>query len=119
MVVDETRASYSDATKGCFGDGITGCALTDLVAVGSKPGGDGVWGQSDLSGNVWEWALDGYAATYADPCTDCANLTATTSRVVRGGSFGSDASYLRAAYRDDLAPMIRADNRGVRCARAP
>jgi hypothetical protein len=27
---------------------MAGCAVTDLLAVGSKPLGDGWWGQSDL-----------------------------------------------------------------------
>jgi formylglycine-generating enzyme required for sulfatase activity len=66
-----------------------GCLLTDLVEVGTKPAGDGRWGQSDLAGNVWEWTLDWYAGTYANPCTDCVNLTDASYRGIRGGSFNS------------------------------
>ena len=69
--------------------------------VGSKsPKGDGKWGQSDLAGNVWEWTLDWYASPYPMPCNNCADLTAASYRVFRGGSFDYDASYLRSAYRD-------------------
>jgi len=113
-----TRASYYvDATKQCFGDGVNGCALTDLVAVGTKPAGDGRWGQSDLAGNVWEWTLDWYA-TYA-ACTNCANLTITSSRVFRGGGFAVGASNLRAGYRLYNTPTYRDYYVGVRCARTP
>jgi formylglycine-generating enzyme required for sulfatase activity len=85
--------------------------------VGSEsPKGDGKWGQSDLAGNVWEWNLDWYA-TYANLCTDCADLTAASNRVLRGGSFGYDASYLRAAYRSYVTPAYRGGSIGVRCAR--
>lgn len=55
--VDGSHASYWDGTN-CVGDGAAGCAVTDLVAVGTKPLGDGRCGQSDLAGNVAEWVLD-------------------------------------------------------------
>ena len=62
----------------CGPTGTSPCCESPLVTGGTQP---------DLAGNVWEWALDGYAALMAAPCTDCANLTATASRVVRGGSW--------------------------------
>src|SRR3954464_15259673 len=85
LIVDGTHASYFDGTN-CVGDGMAGCALTDLVPVGTKPAGDGRWGQSDLAGNVVEWMLDSLSV-YPTPCTDCAKLTAASDRVIRGGSF--------------------------------
>jgi len=99
------------------GDGVPACAVTDLIAVGTKPAGDGRWGQSDLAGNVWEWTLDWYAP-YATPCEDCANLTAASYRVIRGGGFDGNASYLRASNRSYFA-SDRYVAVGVRCARPP
>ena len=92
--------------------------MTDLVEVGTKPAGDGRWGQSDLTGNVFEWALDWYA-NYANQCTDCANITATSYRVIRGGSFLDSATYLRAGYRNDYGPADRNHVISVRCAMTP
>jgi formylglycine-generating enzyme required for sulfatase activity len=115
--LDSAHASYNDGT-GCVGDGMPSCALTDLVAVGTKPLGDGRWGQSDLGGNVFEWTLDWYAA-YVNPCTNCANITTSSSRVVRGGGFSNDATLLRAGYRGNLTPSGRSGVIGVRCARTP
>src|ERR1043166_1274813 len=82
--INGAYVSYSDVAGSCAGDGMMGCAVTDLVPVGSKPAGEGLWGQSDLAGNVWEWNLDWYAPAYATPCTDCADLTAATNRMIRG-----------------------------------
>lgn len=101
-----------------MGDGTAGCAVTDLVAVGSKPAGDGRWGQSDLAGNVYEWTLDWYA-NYATSCTDCADVTSGSLRVIRGGSWNNVAPYLRAGYRGNGGPVTRNVVNGVRCARTP
>lgn len=117
---DSTYASYYvDATKGCQGDMTNGCAVTDLVPAGSKPAGDGLWGHSDLAGNVYEWLLDWYAASYPNPCDDCANLTPGTTRVFRGGSFVNVAQDMRTGKRDTNMPSLRVYDYGVRCARLP
>jgi formylglycine-generating enzyme required for sulfatase activity len=88
--------------------------------VGSEsPKGDGRWNQADLAGNVWEWTLDWYTDSYPNPCNDCANMTDGTYRVIRGGSFDSDASFLRAADRDQDPPANRDGYLGFRCARTP
>ena len=116
------HASY-DPNDGanCVGDGMPGCAVTDLVPVGTKPAGDGLWGQSDLAGNADEWTLDWFATTrtYMNPCTDCANLTAEISRVVRGGAFDLDEHEMRTGFRTYNVPGGRDVDLGVRCARAP
>jgi formylglycine-generating enzyme required for sulfatase activity len=116
--IDGSRASY-----GCNADGKTGCSLSDIVPVGSKPAGDGRWGQSDLGGNVYELLLDYGVPPYITPCTDCANLQIPASqdgaRIMRGGSFGGNPGNLRTGYRLGSPPLQRDGNVGFRCARAP
>jgi hypothetical protein len=69
---------------------------------------------------MWEWNLD-WSATYVDPCTECADLTAATERVHRGGNFHlTSLSFLLPTYRSySAAPTYRDPNNGLRCARAP
>jgi formylglycine-generating enzyme required for sulfatase activity len=120
LSLDTSDASYAvfDAAVGtsCLGDGIPGCAVTDLIEVGTKPAGDGRFGQSDLAGNVREPVLDTYAS-YVTPCTDCAHL-APGSQIVRGGHFKSIAtSDLRTGMRNTGGARTYTD--GARCARMP
>lgn len=118
--VDSTRGSYNNGS-GCFGDGNSSCTVADLLPVGSKPAGDGRWGQSDLFGNVDEWLLD-WSAPYQTPCADCADLTqpnANPMRVIRGGSFGGSAVGSRSGDRTSDVPSDLVYNFGFRCARAP
>jgi sulfatase modifying factor 1 len=97
-----------------------GAGACDTAPVGTATLGAGLWGQLDLAGEVFDWTLDWYA-NYVDPCTDCARLTATSDRAVRGGSFGfgSNASYLLPPSRSHDVPTIRFNYVGFRCARTP
>lgn len=120
--VDATRGSYNDLS-GCIGDGAPACTLADLLPVGSKPAGDGRWGQSDLFGNISEWVLD-WDAGLPGPCVDCANLAQPSAdpmlRGVRGSNFNSDPGASHTSYRSGNDPYsVGSYSVGFRCARAP
>lgn len=109
------------AIYGCYYPSGSGeCNGSSSVApVGTAPLGAGLWGQVDLAGNVWQWSLDSVVSAYADPCVDCAYLTADGDRAFRGGSFGYDATGLLPPHRSQLDPTQRDGYIGFRCARAP
>ena len=97
--------------------------VSNIAPVGTATLGAGLWGQLDLAGNVWEWTLD-WAATYVAPCTDCANLTAASYRVARGGDFaiciGCTTGTLAPVTRNgNNPPSLRYYGFGLRCARTP
>jgi sulfatase modifying factor 1 len=103
-----------------LGDGVTGADFSDILPVGSKPAGVGKFGQMDLGGSMWEWALDWFADPFPmNPCDNCAALSAASQRVVRGGSWGYAAMYLAAAFRYENGPTFRNNNFGFRCSRTP
>jgi len=82
--------------------------------------GVGKWGQQDLSGSVYEWALDWYDTPCSGGvagCNDHANLQSGSYRVMRGGFHGDDGSYLGAAVRDRTTPTNHLYSVGLRCAR--
>lgn len=94
----------------------SGCSGT-LDPVGkTSPQGDGRWGHSDLAGNAFEWTLDS-AGSYPDPCVDCADLSATSDRALRGGGWDNAVAEVRGAYRLGRPPNLRHRAVGLRCAR--
>jgi formylglycine-generating enzyme required for sulfatase activity len=78
-------------------------------------------GLYDLSGNVWEWCLDGYDESYyaKSPGTDPVNLQAATFRVKRGGSWGNGAGDVRSALRSRSRPGDASNGLGFRLVAAP
>jgi formylglycine-generating enzyme required for sulfatase activity len=92
---------------------------TDIAPVGYTSLGAGYWGQFDLAGELFEWNLDGYAAPYVDPCTDCAYLGAAPTRVYRGGYFDLGTAFLLPPNRGGFSPGNRPYSIGFRCARSP
>jgi formylglycine-generating enzyme required for sulfatase activity len=89
----------------------------NIAPVGTAALGAGLWGQLDLVGEVWEWNLDWFDVEGA--CADCVDVTVAPFRVIHGGEFLYDASYLQALYRSGNVPSHRVDDVGFRCARTP
>jgi formylglycine-generating enzyme required for sulfatase activity len=85
------------------------------------------YGLFDMLGNALEWCQD--SAAYYRPekdekasediedKKDIKEIKDKLSRVLRGGSFGDQASDVRSAYRNGYAPANRVVNVGVRPAR--
>ena len=116
-----------DCSLANFAPNGVSCVVAGMTDVGAtSPLGDSLSGQADLGGNASEWTLDWYNKPYLLPCDDCANLTDSGSRVVRGGGFLDEtASDCRGALRSFVTvdPSASGDGRyidvGMRCARMP
>ncbi|HXA84443.1 MAG TPA: SUMF1/EgtB/PvdO family nonheme iron enzyme [Candidatus Dormibacteraeota bacterium] len=71
-------------------------------------------GLFDVIGNVWEWCSDKFFAGYEAYGPD---RPSSTQRVVRGGSFTSNASEVRISCRQGRSPNLCYQDVGVRCVR--
>ena len=90
---------------------------TTMAPVGFASLGVARWGPLDMAGEVDEWNLD-WDAAYAS-CTDCADTTAGSFRIIRGGGFHDLASTLLVSLREFDPPSSRHSFLGFRCARTP
>jgi formylglycine-generating enzyme required for sulfatase activity len=130
-----TEAEWEYAAKGGNKDYISyeysGSNSVDVVAwyngnsgntthpVGTKrPNSLGLY---DMNGNVWEWCWDWYGGYSGGSQTDPAGPSGPTSsgtyRVLRGGSWGSAAAYVRSAFRNYDTPSSRSNYIGFRLVR--
>jgi formylglycine-generating enzyme required for sulfatase activity len=75
------------------------------------------WGLYDMHGNVWEWCQDWYGNYPFGAVTDPTGPDSGSSRVLRGGSWGSGARICRAARRSSSSPGYGGSNCGFRLVR--
>jgi formylglycine-generating enzyme required for sulfatase activity len=115
---------YAIYGTGCYyPNGLSSCSINSIAPVGSASKGAGRWGQVDLAGDMWEFALDFYGSY--TPCVDCANFTPGPQRVIRGDNYGGPAYWLNPWVRigepavNADASVVRDYNTGFRCARTP
>lgn len=125
-----------DCRKGVMDDAehTDGCDTNRTWPVCSKPAGNTDQGLCDMAGNVWEWVRDWYHGAYdcerpplAHNCENGGHAPQDGSAwddngkyiVERGGSFNSDAFYLRASMRLRVWPTARSYGLGFRCVRPP
>lgn len=77
------------------------------------------WGLLDIFGNVWEWTCSTYHADFQGLENTCAARRDREARVLRGGSWYSGPSNVRAAYRERAFPETRYGFLGFRLASDP
>ena len=87
--------------------------LTSLAVVGSYQSGISPYGVYDMAGNVSEWCNDWYGGKYysGSPANNPQGPASGTERILRGGSWFSEAYYVRCAVRQhahstSYAPFI-------------
>ncbi len=107
----EYLANYNNGRAGYAADGYAFTAPVDAYA--PNP-----WGFYNMSGNVAEWVEDAFSPTYSvlSDFNPVHEDEAEAMRVVRGGSWASDAFYIGVGVRDAQPKESASPFVGIRCA---
>ena len=95
--------------------------VKDTTPVGKySPLNDSPYGCADMAGNVYDWVADWLDNSYygKSPASNPVGPVSGQYRVLRGGSWLYDDSYLRSAYRYSSDPANSYFDTGFRCARS-
>ncbi len=85
--------------------------------VGNYPAGMSQRGLSDMAGNLWEWTGDWWGSYSSGTQNDPYGPASGSGRVIRGGGWYNDESYLPCAGRTPYAPSYTNHGVGIRLCR--
>ncbi len=98
-----------------------GCGVAATAQVGRRTVAPSPYGAFDMSGNVVEWTRDfdgdGFYAASSDK--NPVNTAPSDRRVIRGGAWNNEPTFLRAANRGGFPHDFRTAYAGFRCAMTP
>ena len=89
----------------------------DTSRVGSYPTGLSPYGMADMAGNAWEWVADWYDV-YPGGNPASSQYFGQKYRVLRGGSWYDEPSFLRVTNRGRDIPERITSTIGFRCAKS-
>ena len=118
-----TTSTYIGNLTGCKTDPLaTKIAWYGLPFANSKPAKSkqaNPWGLYGMAGNIEEWVYDRYQVDLgSNKATNPFGSTSGTSRVTKGGSYGSPSDEVRAAWRRSTNSLLKDKHRGgIRCVR--
>ena len=87
--------------------------------VGIRPKNASPFGVLDMSGNVWQWCSDDYKPYDPFASLSSSHIIPEDAKVIRGGSFKSDADHVRTTTRNLDHATTRSPAIGFRCAKSP
>jgi formylglycine-generating enzyme required for sulfatase activity len=124
----EYAARYNDERTYPWGVGTPDCSHANYYnsmgncvgwssPIGSLPDGVSTVGLHDMAGNNWKWCNDWPAIYSNNSETDPLGSSTGSRRVIRGGAWFDDSSWLPCAKRHDYPPSAMVSNSGFRLCR--
>ena len=110
--LNTTQANYNGNYP--YNNNVKGKNLRTTQPVGSYS--QNAWGLYDMHGNVLEWCNEWYGRYETKAVTNPQGPSKGYGRVLRGGSWVSDAKRCRSAYRNGSNPSFCCSNHGFRIA---
>jgi ergothioneine biosynthesis protein EgtB len=93
--------------------------LWSVAPIGSFPEGKSAYGCQQMIGDVWEWTTSDYTPYpgFKSEFDEYNDKWFVSQKVLRGGSFATPRSHIRATYRNFFYPHERWMIGGFRCAK--